>query len=69
MKISRIIERARRTGRIRDNLVLCENCDTPADRELSQELGWTCCAPCVWGEADSFNDNNLILVQEARDAR
>ena len=49
--VERIIRRARNMGRIRDGLVICDHCDTPASRELSLALSWTCCA-CALGEAD-----------------
>lgn len=64
-KLAKIIERAKKAGRVKDGLVICENCDTPASRELSQKLHWTCCAPCVWGEAGSFDDKDLIHAGEA----
>lgn len=62
-KIAKIIARARRLGHVRDGLVLCDNCDTPASRELSLALSWTCCAPCATGEAGSFNAEDLIGVE------
>lgn len=58
-----ILKNARRIGRIKDGLILCENCDTPASKSLSQTLDWTVCAPCVWGEADSFDASDLISVE------
>lgn len=61
--VERIIRRARNMGRIRDGLVICDNCDTPASRELSLALSWTCCAPCALGEADAFDDSDLISVE------
>jgi hypothetical protein len=66
MTIAKIIERAKRTGRVGDGLVLCENCDNPADGELSQALSWTACAPCVWGEADSLDPANFIVIEKER---
>ncbi len=63
MTIKKIIEKASRTGRIKDGLVLCENCETPASRSLSLSLSWTCCAPCALGEADSFDPKDLISVE------
>lgn len=62
MNINKVIARAKRTGRIANGLVLCDNCDNPADRELSQRLGWTACAPCAWGEADSLDPAKFIAV-------
>jgi len=64
MTIKKIIERARRQKRIRAGLVLCDNCDNPASKELSQALHWTACAPCVWGEADSLDPSDFIAVPE-----
>lgn len=64
-KISKIVEKAKKRGRVKDGLVLCDNCDTPASKSLSQSLHWTCCAPCVWGEAKSFDRRDLIHVQES----
>jgi len=61
--VGSIIKRARRMGRIRDGLALCDNCDTPASRELSIALSWTACAPCVSGEADSFDPADLISTE------
>jgi hypothetical protein len=58
--IEKIIKRARKIGRIRDGLVLCDNCDTPASASISQAVGWTSCAPCTFGEADSFDETDLI---------
>ena len=57
-----IVAEARRSRRIRNGQVLCENCNNPADKDLSQKLGWTCCRPCVWGEADSIEDTTPIVV-------
>lgn len=62
MTLSRIISRARRMGRIRHGLVLCDNCENPASLSLSLDMSWTCCAPCVWGEADSFDPEDVIYV-------
>jgi hypothetical protein len=62
MTIAKIIERAKRMKRIKDGLVLCDNCDTPASRSLSLLLSWTACEPCVWGEADSYDAADLIHV-------
>jgi hypothetical protein len=62
-KIRRIITRAIRTKRVKDGLVLCDVCDTPASKSLSLALSWTCCAPCVWGEAGSFDETDLIYVE------
>lgn len=59
-----IIFAANKAGRIKDGLVLCDNCDTPASKSLSRELSWTACAPCVWGEAKSFDGKDLIVVSK-----
>lgn len=63
-KLDRIISKAKREGRIRAGLVLCENCENPASKDLSLSLSWTACAPCVWGEADSFDAGDLIAVPD-----
>jgi len=62
-KLEFIIRRAGRQGRVRDGLVLCDNCDNPASRDLSTELSWTACAPCVFGEADSLDEADFIHVE------
>ena len=51
--------------KVRDNgnLVLCDNCDTPASWEMSVKLGWIGCMPCITGEADSFDDSDLIALE------
>ncbi len=64
MTIEKIIARAKRRGRIKDGLVLCDNCDTPASLSCSLALSWTGCAPCVWGESDSFDEDDLIPVDQ-----
>ncbi len=61
--INRIIATAIKTGRVKDGLVLCENCGNPASKSLSTSLHWTACAPCVWGESDSFDGNDLIPIK------
>jgi hypothetical protein len=62
MSIQKIIERARRMKRIRDGLVLCDNCDNPADGKISPSIGWTACGPCAWGESDALEPDNFIYV-------
>lgn len=60
MTIEKIISRAKRMDRIKDGLVLCDNCDTPASRKYSTALSWTGCGPCITGESDSFDAEDLI---------
>jgi hypothetical protein len=68
MTLDKIIERAKRMKRIGPTgLVLCDNCDTPASESLSLELGWTACAPCVTGEAKSFDAGDLIPTKSMAD--
>jgi hypothetical protein len=69
MTIESIIARAKRTGRVQNNLVLCDNCDTPASEEYSKVCGWTGCAPCITGEADTLDPDDFITVEavEPRD--
>jgi hypothetical protein len=47
-----------------NGLLLCTNCGTPASASLSVAVGWIGCAPCITGEARSFNDEDLILEEE-----
>lgn len=42
------------------HLVLCSTCETPASWESSIDMGEIVCSPCVFGEADSFDDSDLI---------
>jgi hypothetical protein len=45
-------------------LLLCGNrCGTPASASLSIAVGWIGCGPCVTGEADSFDDEDLVLKE------
>ena len=60
--INQIVDKALRTGRVRDGLVLCENCDNPASKSDSLELSWTGCAPCIYGDSDMFNPEDTIRV-------
>ncbi|MFA5128538.1 MAG: hypothetical protein WC445_01075 [Patescibacteria group bacterium] len=46
------------------NLVLCSHCDTPASWDLSCEAGWVGCAPCITGEAASFDPGDLIAADK-----
>lgn len=69
MSREEIINTAKKLGRLSPlGLVLCENCDTPASLSLSQEIGWIGCSPCITGEADSFDDEDLVAlpVQELK---
>lgn len=67
MTVKAIIERATRMGKVRGGVVLCDVCDTPASASLSKKVGWTACAPCVWGEADSYDPSDLISVADQPD--
>lgn len=62
VKLEKIIFKAKHSGRIANGLVLCDNCDTPASRSLSLAMSWVPCAPCCWGDADSFDAADLIQV-------
>lgn len=66
MTIEKIIERARKLGRVNGGLVVCDNCDNPASKSLSLKLSWTCCAPCATGETDSFDPKDFIPVPERK---
>jgi hypothetical protein len=50
--------------RIDTFLVLCDNCDNPASYLLSLAVGWVGCAPCITGEADSLDDEDIIISEE-----
>jgi len=63
-KIDRIIARAIQQGNVKNNLVICDNCNTPASKSLSLAMSWTGCAPCMLGEADSFDPADLIHVED-----
>lgn len=58
--LKQVVSAAKKNRRIGNGLVLCDNCDNPASRTLSMALSWTACAPCVFGEADSFDAKDLI---------
>lgn len=60
-----IINKAKRRKRVKGGLVLCDLCDTPASASISKALSWTACAPCAFGEADSFDPKDLIPVEDA----
>ena len=64
-KVEKLIAKARKLGRIRDGLVLCENCDTPADN-VSLKLGWLGCGACVYGSAAEIDPAEFIAVPEGR---
>ena len=70
-RLRHAIEKAKRTKRVNTiGVVLCENCDTPADRNLIKSgLSWNACAPCCWGEASSFNPQAVLLVYEYESLR
>ena len=53
--------------RIKNKLVLCEHCDTPASWKGSVAVGWIGCMPCIQGEADSFDSSDLITERYADD--
>lgn len=57
-----IIARARRINRVKDGLVLCDNCDTPASRKYSLALTWTACAGCAMGESAEIKAEDFIHV-------
>jgi len=66
VSIAKLIARAFRLKRVKNDLVLCDDCDTPASKSLSTALSRGVCAPCALGEADSFNADDLISVPPAR---
>jgi len=73
MTYSELIEQEPRIAREKarfaaDGLLLCTNCGTPASASMSIAVGWIGCGPCVTGEADSFDDGDLVLEKGARAA-
>jgi hypothetical protein len=64
-KFEKLIERAKRIKAIESNLVVCDNCSTPADGELSLQVGWTGCGPCITGEAESLDPDRFVHVPTA----
>ena len=46
--------------KIENKLVMCSNCGNFASWENSINVGWIGCSPCIIGEADSFDSNDLI---------
>lgn len=61
--LKKIIRWARKNGRIRDGLVLCENCDNPADN-VSLKMSWVGCGPCIFGKSDALEPDDFIVVDE-----
>lgn len=53
--------------RAKEGLVVCEVCGTFASWELSCDVGWVGCAPCITGEADSFDPADLIASEYIND--
>jgi hypothetical protein len=56
----------REKPRFDGGFLLCGNCRSGAlaSASLSVAVGWIGCAPCVTGEADSFDDGDLVLKEE-----
>lgn len=66
MTEARIIKRAKKTGRLQNGVVLCDNCDTPASRSASLAMSWVGCAACMFGEADAIDPKDFIYYSEER---
>lgn len=60
----RIINRARRLGRISKGLVLCDDCDTPADGPASVFLKRNVCPVCAFGTAEALDELEPVAVDE-----
>lgn len=58
-RFQQILRSAKKHKRIRGGIIHCENCDNPAD-EVSIEVGWAGCGPCIWGEADSLDSATFL---------
>lgn len=62
MKVEKLIHKAIALKRVKGGLVLCGDCDNPASKTASLQFSRLVCAPCAYGEADSFDDSDLIAV-------
>ena len=62
IRLKRIVDRAKRTHRIKDGFVLCDNCDTPASKKYSMALSWTACGGCATGESAEVDPSDFIRV-------
>jgi hypothetical protein len=51
-------------ARFDQGLLMSGNCrGTPASASLSVAVGWIGYGPCITGEADSFDDGDLVLEE------
>ena len=62
MNLKKIIYLAKRKGRIKNGLVLCDNCDNPASKSMATTMSWVGCGPCYTGEADSLDFEDVIAL-------
>ena len=62
MTIGEILVWARRHDRIREGLVLCENCDNPALKSASLKMSWVGCGACYFGETSAVDAADVIRV-------
>lgn len=51
----------REPAEFENGLLLCNNCESPASALMTIAIGWVGCAPCITGEADSFDEEDLII--------
>jgi formylmethanofuran dehydrogenase subunit E len=64
MTLAKIIQKAQREGRIRKNLVICDHCGNPADKEYSIAAGYPGCAPCLTDGTDSLDPAHYIPIEQ-----
>lgn len=62
MKISKILERAKRSKNIEGGFVLCDVCGNPASKEYSTAMSWVGCGPCMTGESETLDPADFIHV-------
>ncbi len=59
--------------RTRKGMVLCENCDNFASKQLYEAVGWHACAACCFGETaalaeytDYYKPGEAVYVEPKR---
>ena len=46
-----------------DGLLLCANCGGYASGSMSVAVGWIGCSTCITGDAESFDDGDLVIEE------
>lgn len=63
--LARLLKRRTRGGRklrTQDGFILCDNCDTPADRAGSAAVQWYGCGGCIFGSASEIDPAEFIVA-------